>query len=152
LFGKTRQAYYEASWREDKIITEQELVIGEVKRIRKDLPRVGTDKLYFLLADFFLKNHIKMGRDKLYALLRAYNLLIKRTKRKAVTTNSNHPFYKYPSLITNLLIAKPNQLWVSDMTYIRLPHKFAYLSLITDAYSKLIQRRSLDGPCKKLCN
>ncbi len=93
-----------------------------------------------------------MGRDKLYALLRAYNLLIKRTKRKAVTTNSNHPFYKYPSLITNLLIAKPNQLWVSDMTYIRLPHKFAYLSLITDAYSKLIQRRSLDGPCKKLCN
>jgi putative transposase len=79
-----------------------------------------------------------MGRDKLYALLREHKLLIKRTKRRAITTNSNHPFYKYPNLVQDLIPLKPNQLWVSDITYVLLPHKFAYLSLITDAYSKKI--------------
>ncbi|MDO1451704.1 IS3 family transposase [Rhodocytophaga aerolata] len=138
LFGKTRQAYYEACWREEKVINEQELILQEVKRIRKDLPRVGTDKLYFLLADFFNKNQIKIGRDKLYTLLRAHHLLIKRTKRRAITTNSNHPFYKYPNLVQDFIPLKPNELWVSDITYVLLPHKFAYLSLITDAYSKKI--------------
>ncbi len=59
LFGKTRQAYYEASWREEKVVNEQELVIKEVKRIREDLPRVGTDKLYFLLTDFFTVNQME---------------------------------------------------------------------------------------------
>jgi hypothetical protein len=133
LFGKTRQAYYEATWREEKVVNEQELIIQEVKRIRKDLPRVGTDKLYFLLADFFNENHIKMGRDKLYALLRALNLLIKTSKKRAITTNSNHPFYKYPNLVKDFTPTKPNELWVSDITYVLLPGKFAYLSMITDA-------------------
>lgn len=156
LFGKTRQAYYEAGWREDKIINEQELVIGEVKRIRKELPRVGTNKLYFLLTDFFKENNIKMGRDKLYAILREHHLLIKRTKRRAITTNSNHAFYKYPSLVKDFVPTKPNKLWVSDMTYIRLPHKFAYLSLITDVYSKKIigwslqETMQLKGPLEAL--
>lgn len=115
LFGITRQAYYEACWREDKAVNEQELVIEQVKRIRKDLPRVGTHKLYFLLADFFKEKNIKMGRDKLYTLLREQGLLIKRTKRRAITTVSNHAFYKYPNLIKDFTPTKPNQLWVSDM-------------------------------------
>ncbi len=143
MFGRTRQAYYEACWREDKAVNEQELVIEQVKRIRADLPRVGTNKLYFLLADFFKEKNIKMGRDKLYTLLREQGLLIKRTKRRAITTLSNHAFYKYPNLIKEFTPTKPNQLWVSDMTYIRLPHKFAYLSLVTDAYSKRIVGWSL---------
>jgi hypothetical protein len=117
----TRQAYYEATWREEKVLNEQELIIQEVKRIREDLPRIGTDKLYFLLAEFFNKNHIKIGRDKLYTLLRAHNLLIKRSKRRAVTTNSNHHFYKYPNLVKEFTPTKPNQLWVSDITYVLIP-------------------------------
>ncbi len=75
LFGKTRQAFYQACWREDKIHEEQALVIAEVKRIRKDLPRIGTHKLYFFLAGYFQENKIKMGRDKLYALSREQELL-----------------------------------------------------------------------------
>ena len=86
-----------------------------------------------------------MGRDKLYALLREHKLLIKRTKRRAITTNSNHPFYKYPNLVQDFIPLKPNRLWVSDITYVLLPHKFAYLSLITDAYSKKIIGWSLQG-------
>jgi transposase InsO family protein len=79
-----------------------------------------------------------MGRDKLYALLRAHNLLIKRSKRRAITTNSNHPFYKYPNLVKDFTPTKPNQLWVSDITYVLISGKFAYLSMITDAYSKKV--------------
>ncbi len=56
-----------------------------------------------------------MGRDKLYTLLREHHLLIKRTKRRAITTVSNHAFYKYPNLIKDFTPTKPNQLWVSDM-------------------------------------
>ncbi len=74
-----------------------------------------------------------MGRDKLYTLLRENNLLIKRSKTRSITTVSNHAFYKYPNLIKDFVPTWPNQLWVSDMTYIRLPHRFAYLSLVTDA-------------------
>jgi transposase InsO family protein len=99
--------------------------------------------LYFLLGDFFNEKGIKMGRDKLYALLRAENLLIKRSKRRAITTNSNHPFYKYPNLVKDFIPARPNELWVSDITYVLLPGKFAYLSMITDAYSKKIVGWSL---------
>jgi hypothetical protein len=55
----TRQANYQATWREEKVINEQELIVQEVKRIRKDLTRVGTYKLYFLLADFFIKNNME---------------------------------------------------------------------------------------------
>jgi transposase InsO family protein len=69
--------------------------------------------------------------------------LIKRSKRRAVTTNSNHPFYKYPNLVKEFTPTKPNQLWVSDITYVLIPGKFAYLSLITDAYSKKIVGWSL---------
>jgi len=115
MFGKSRQAYYEASWREEKVTNEQELVIREVKEIRKELPRVGTSKLYFLLAAFFKEHKIKMGRDKLYALLREHHLLIRRTKRVAITTISNHPFYKYANLTKELVPTKPDELWVSDM-------------------------------------
>ncbi len=92
----------------------QALVIAEVKQIRKNLPRIGTHKLYFLLADFFKEKNIKMGRDKLYTLLRENNLLIKRSKRRA-NTLSNHAFYKYPNLVKDFTPTKPNQLWVSDM-------------------------------------
>jgi hypothetical protein len=143
LFGRTRQAYYEACWREDKVNNERELVIEQVKQIRKELPRVGTHKLYFLLADFFQEHYITMGRDKLYTLLREQGLLIKRSKRRAVTSNANHVFYKYPNLIKDFILARANQLWVSDITYVSLPHKFAYLSLVTDAYSKKIVGWSL---------
>lgn len=138
------------------MINEHELIIQEVKRIRKDLPRVGTNKLYFLLGDFFKVNNIKMGRDKLYVLLGEHKLLIKRIKRRAMTTNSNHPFYKYPNLVKNFIPARPNELWVSDITYVLLPHKFAYLSLITDAYSKKIiswslqETLQLKGPLEAL--
>ena len=80
-----------------------------------------------------------MGRDGLYSLLAEENLLVKKKKRKpSITTNSKHWFRKYPNLIRGMQIVRPNQLWVSDITYFPIERGFLYISLVTDAYSHRI--------------
>lgn len=103
------------------------------------MPRIGTRKLHYLLGAALQKHNISIGRNKLFDLLAEYGLLVRRRKRrKAITTDSNHPFYKYPNLVRELQVLRPNHLWVSDITYISLKERFCYLSLITDAYSRKI--------------
>jgi len=103
------------------------------------MPRVGTRKLYHMLTDTLQEHKIKIGRDKLFDLLEEYAMLVRRRKRRRVsTTDSNHPFRKYPNLVRAFAATGPNQLWVSDITYIRICEGFGYLSLITDAYSRKI--------------
>lgn len=79
-----------------------------------------------------------MGRDAFFELLRANGLLVRRKRCRARTTFSSHRFRKYQNLVKNLVVECPNQLWISDITYIRIKHDFAYLSLVTDAYSRKI--------------
>lgn len=79
-----------------------------------------------------------VGRDKFLSIIRENRLLIKRRRKYAVTTNSFHKFRKYKNLLKDMEITAPEQLWVSDITYIRTDHGFAYLSLITDYYSEKI--------------
>lgn len=86
-----------------------------------------------------LKEHgIKMGRDKLFTILEDHNLLIRKKKRKPKTTDSYHLFYKYGNLVRGLAVTRINQVWVADITYLHLQNGFAYLSLITDVYSRMI--------------
>lgn len=99
---------------------------------------MGGRKLYELLESFMLEHHIKMGRDALFDLLSANNLLVRRRKRKVHTTNSFHWLRKYPNLIRDLVPSQPNQLWVSDITYWKINSTHLYISLITDAYSRKI--------------
>lgn len=97
-----------------------------------------------------------MGRDKLFDLLRFHGLLIRKRKRTVKTTNSHHWLKKYPNLIKELIIKTPEQLWVSDITYIRTLQGFSYLSLLTDAYSRKIVGYALyetleaEGPLQAL--
>ena len=99
---------------------------------------MGTAKLPHLLTDFLAEQQIKLGRDKLYDLLREHHLLRTKRRKRAKTTNSQHPFYQYPKLTQELIVTRPHQLWVSNITYIRTGNDFSYLSLITDAYSHKI--------------
>jgi len=78
-----------------------------------------------------------MGRDSFYGFLRGKGLMLKPAKGKC-TTNSNHMFRKYKNLIAGFVPTGPNQLWVSDITYIATLSGFCYLHLITDAYSHKI--------------
>ena len=82
--------------------------------------------------------NIKMGRDALFDLMASEQMLVQRRKRKHITTNSNHWYKKYPNLIRGITPDGPNQIWVSDITYIKTQREFLYLFLITDAYSKKI--------------
>jgi transposase InsO family protein len=138
LFGRSRQAFYEQIKEKDDRGLQDALVLKLVAEIRKDLPRCGADKLHHMLKGAFEAHFIKLGRDGLYALLGRYGLLIRHRNRRTCTTNSNHRYRKYPNLIREMVIERAGQLWVSDITYLRLHSGFCYLSIITDAYSHKI--------------
>ena len=102
------------------------------------MPREGVRKLKISLKNDFDKANLKVGRDTLFNILRKHNMLITRKKPSFKTTNSLHRFYKYKNSIKDLKIDRPNQVWVSDITYIRTVRGFCYLALITDLYSRKI--------------
>lgn len=102
------------------------------------LPREGGRKLYKFLRPHLAGQHIKMGRDKLFDLLRAHQMLIEPRRKYKVTTNSKHRFYTYTNQVKEYKPKEPNNLWVSDITYLRTRKGFCYLALITDAYSRKI--------------
>lgn len=124
------------------------LVVYEVQKIRKDLPRCGYRKLFHLIQPFLKQHKIKLGRDRFRVLLGDYNLLIKRRKSRK-TTNSFHHFKKYKNQAKDVTVTRPNQLWVSDITYIIIGKDTCYLSLITDAFSRKIVGWSLRNDLTK---
>lgn len=125
-------------------------------RIRGKMPRIGTRKLFYLIKNDLKALNIKMGRDVLFNFLRAEHLLITPKRSYVKTTNSKHWMKKYPNRIEHMTIERPEQVWVSDITYIKADDGHHYLSLVTDAYSKqimgyeLCKNLSVDGPLRAL--
>lgn len=139
LLGKTRQAYYQRSRESEKAALEEELVLSEVMSIRARQKGVGGRKLYHMLSGFLSEHRMRMGRDAFFELLREHSLLVRRRRtRKPRTTFSQWGGRRYENLAKDLVPYRANQLWVSDITYIRMEDGFCYLSLITDAYSRKI--------------
>jgi len=136
LFGIDRQVYYRKIRRKINKQSKAEQVVSMVIEIRKSMPILGTKKLYYLLSDKL--QLIKIGRDKFFDILRANHLLIQPKRSYHITTNSHHRFRKHQNQILDLEINRPEQVWVSDITYIGKREKPCYLSIITDAYSKKI--------------
>lgn len=135
-FGITRQAYYQSSLKAVGTSIEEELILQQIKQIRRNHPRMGTRKLYEKLHPFMQENGIKIGRDALFSLVSANHLQVRRRKRRIQTTQSFHWLRKYPNLIREFIPTAPNQLWVSDITYWKInADKNLYISFITDAYS-----------------
>jgi transposase InsO family protein len=116
----------------------EHLIIDIVKKRRKSLPREGVRKLMKSLNKDFEKQQVKVGRDTLFNVLREHNMLTLRKKYSCRTTNSYHRFYKYNNIIKNVEINRSNQVWASDITYIRTLKGFCYLALITDMHSRKI--------------
>ncbi|MFK7787695.1 MAG: IS3 family transposase [Crocinitomicaceae bacterium] len=136
MFGYSRQVYYRSIQRRKSKQKRAEQVLSLVKEVRMQMPRLGTRKLYTIL-----KHDLKLlgvGRDQLFSILRANKMLIKRTRSYHITTDSHHRFRKHKNLIQELEVTRPEQVWVSDITYIGKRTNPMYLSLITDAYSKKI--------------
>ncbi len=113
-------------------------ILQQIDAIRKYQPRCGGRKLFMELKPFFKKHQIIIGRDLFFELLRTNKLLVRKTKRSVYTTNSKQHFRRYPNMIKDFTPLKAHELWVADITYIPLKNRFAYLFLITDAYSRKI--------------
>jgi putative transposase len=124
-----------------------------VKDYRKIVgSKTGGIKLYSELKQDFIIDDIKIGRDKFYSFLRLNKLLVPKTKNYITTTNSKHMFKKYKNLVKDQVPNRPEQLWVSDITYIKTQNGHNYLALVTDAYSKQIMGYKLDNNMKtSLC-
>ena len=137
-FVLTRDAYYKFFKRRKNRESVSIKVLKLVKEERKDQPRVGGRKLYEALQRLLIMDGIKVGRDKLFEILREHEMLVRRKRASCKTTDSYHRFHKYNNLVKDMNVAAPNQVWVSDITYIRTINGFCYLALITDMYSRKI--------------
>lgn len=137
-FKVSRPTIY--NWKkEKKTLDHHKIVIKDlVNQTRKIMPRIGSVKLYHLLDVELILNGINIGRDKFHNTLKSLCMLVPRKKGFFRTTDSNHLFNKHSNLVKGMTINKPEQLWVSDITYLRTANGTMYLSLITDAYSKKI--------------
>jgi len=157
LLGYSRQSYYQGVKFIQQKAFEGDIIIAEVLRYRQHQKRLGTRKLFHEMKGFLAQHRFQIGRDALFNLLAERGMLVtKRKRRGCITTLSRHRFKKYPNLIQGFIPIAPNQLWVSDITYIHLQDGFAYLSLITDGYSHKIigfylsKDLSSQGPLKAL--
>lgn len=117
---------------------ECDQILKRVREIRAIHPRIGCRKIYEMIKRDLNAAGLKIGRDKLFDILSENQMLIRKRKRRVWTTNSYHHFRKYKNLIKKFTPYSANQLWVSDITYIRNREDFSYLFLVTDAYSKKV--------------
>jgi len=131
LLGYSAQAYYQYLKVTERRSFGREELVQQVLAYRREQPRIGTRKLFSLLRP-------DIGRDAFFGLLRESGLLVRQKRRHARTTFSYHRFRKYADLAKGMIVERPDQLWVSDITYIRMGEGFAYLSLVTDAYSRKV--------------
>jgi putative transposase len=136
--GYSPQAYHKQNKKQLIKQVNESIILEQVDAIRKQQPRCGGRKLFIMLTPFFKQHNISMGRDNFFDMLRRNKRLVRKTKRAVYTTNSKHHFHRYPNLAAGFSPMKAHELWVSDITYIPLKERFAYLYLITDAYSRKI--------------
>jgi len=140
--GLSRQAYYQGRRRETQRAEQAQAVVQLVRHERMRQPRVGTRKLHHMLREPLQCAGIKLGRDALFDVLRNHRLLVANRRAYHKTTDSHHRFRRHPNLLkagpARVLATGGEQVWVADITYLPTAGKFAYLSLVTDAYSRKI--------------
>jgi transposase InsO family protein len=146
--GITKQAYSQRIKREKLREIEREKVLNLVIEYRKKLPKTGTRKLFEYLQPKLMELNLKMGRDAVNDLLRSRGMLIRKTKRFHITTDSKHFFFKSPNRLIDIDINHSEQVFVSDITYIKTDQGHAYLALVTDAYSRKIMGWRLENNMK----
>jgi putative transposase len=143
VLGYSRQAYYSQKVRAKAATAKSATVLDLVRSKRSQLPRAGGRKLHHLIKNDLEKEGIKHGRDKLFDLLREHKLLIARRRCYRKTTDSRGWMRQFSNLTLGLAVTAPEQLWVSDITYVDTQEGTCYLAMITDAYSRRIMGYSI---------
>ncbi|MBK7882859.1 MAG: IS3 family transposase [Chitinophagaceae bacterium] len=142
--GYSRQYVYKQPKDAAKQLAKQAAVKQLVDNQRKLLPRVGTRKIYYLIKEDLKQQNLKFGRDKLFALMQYYGLQIKPRRRYVQTTMSKHWLRKWPNIIKGKTVKQPDEVWVSDITYLKTQQGNCYLNMITDMYSRKIVGYAVD--------
>lgn len=136
--GYSRQSVYKQRKESIRRTTDQQTVKHLVDRERKLLPRLGTRKIYHLIKEDIEQLGLKFGRDKLFNLIKYYGLQIKPRRSYVQTTMSRHWLRKWPNIVKGKEVYHPDEVWVSDITYLKTEQGNCYLNMITDAYSRKI--------------
>ena len=144
LLGVSTQAYYQHGDSQMRKLAEEAFVVEFIRNIRKKDRGMGGSTLWHKYADTFGDEH-RVGYNRFYDIIDKYGLKVRKKKRRTRTTYSDHGLPLYPNLVKELIPLRPNQLWVSDITYMVIylngqsgEYDFCYLSLVTDYYTKEI--------------
>ncbi len=136
--GISRSGYYKSRKIKQLRSKEESKILEFARSIRQLHPYMGCRKIYAKIKPELKHYGIKIGRDRLFTLFRKNDMLIRRKRNPVRTTDSNHRFKVYKNLIKGKKLTHPNQVWASDITYIKTEQGYLYLSLITDLYSRKI--------------
>ena len=144
LLGVSPQAYYKHGNTDLRKLAEESFCVEFIKRVRQKDHGIGGGKLWKMYKREFGEEH-SVGYNRFYDIIEKYNLKVRKKKRRVKTTDSGHGLPTYPNLVKELIPLRPNQLWVSDITYMVIylnaqtgEYDFCYLSLVTDFYTKEI--------------
>jgi transposase InsO family protein len=136
--GMSRQNYYAARRHRQRREIDEDLIVELVTQERRAQPRIGTRKLLFMLQPKLAEADVTIGRDRLFEVLGSRGLLVEKKKSWPKTTNSRHLLPVFHNLVADLEPTAPNQVWVSDLTYIRTDEGFMYAAVIMDKFSRKI--------------
>lgn len=142
LLDLSRSSYYYCSSGPD-----DGTVADAVKAIARQFPTYGSRRITQQLRR--PPYELSINRKRVQRLLRLMHLLRLASRRSCRTTDSKHGLRCYSNLVKDLLVDHPDQVWVSDITYIRLRTTFVYLAIVMDVFTRVIRgwqlRRTLDG-------
>lgn len=136
--GMSRQNYYTRRRQRQRHEVDADLVLRLVHEERRQQPRLGGRKLLRLMSDELEAQNVAIGRDRFFRLMSENGLLVERKPGRPRTTNSRHSLPVFHNLVAELEPTAPNQVWVSDLTYIRTTEGYLYAALITDMFSRKI--------------
>ena len=136
-FGITPQAHYQAQKQHQQRHQEEMRILDRVRMLRREQPRLGGRKLLHLLQPMLAQEELRIGRDRFFALLGAYGLLIPRTRQATRTTWPGH--LRVPNRLPGRTVNAIHQVWVVDISYLRLDNgHFVYVFLVMDLFSRYL--------------
>lgn len=141
-----KSTYYSHSGKQTLTAQKDECnLIDRIEEIVCEFTGYGSRRV----TEHLRREGLIINRKKVQRLMRKNSLLCRVKKKFVKTTNSNHNFKRYPNLIKNITIDRLNQVWVSDITYIRILTSFVFLSVIIDAFSRKVIGYALSPQLKR---
>lgn len=132
VLALSRSSYYYAASR-----SEDAHLLTAIAELASAWPTYGSRRLTAQLRRE--PHHLVVNRKRVQRLMREMNLVGRRKRARQATTDSRHSYPRYPNLVAELEVSEPDEVWVSDITYVRLRNEFIYLAVIMDVFTRIIR-------------